>query len=170
MDAGDTAAAWLRAALGVNARLMLATELTQRAPDVRWRGDIAAPVNFPDGFPLLICNRASLEDLNTRMPAAIPMTRFRPNIVISGIPAFAEDAVHSLHSGTVDLRLVKPCLRCTIPSVDQETGVPGSNPLPTLKTYRFNRELLGVMFGQNAIIAAGIGSTLRPGPAAVNSR
>lgn len=163
LDAGNEAANWLRGALGVTARLLRATAETLRQPEARWRGNFAAPVNFPDAFPLLICNQASLGDLNVRMGAALPMTRFRPNIVISGLAAYAEDEVHSLSTGTIDLRLVKPSSRCSTTAVDQDSGVVGLNPLPTLKTYRYDRNVQGVTFGQNALIAAGEGQILQSG-------
>ena len=164
MDAGDTAANWLQQALGVEARLLRATDRTRRQPDARWLQGIPAPVNFPDGFPLLVCNTASLAMLNERMPTPVPMDRFRPNVVIDGPAAFAEDELDVLRSAAIELRLVKPCTRCSTTVVDQQTGLPGSNPLPALKSFRFDRELLGVTFGMNAIIAHGIGENLHPGP------
>ncbi len=170
LDAGDDAAQWLEAALGVKARLVRASARTLREPDSKWREGLSAPVNFPDGFPLLVCNEASLADLNTRLPAAVPMTRFRANVVISGIAAFAEDGVDTLRSGAIELRLVKPCTRCSIPSVDQRTGLPDVNPLPALMAYRYDAALAGATFGVNAIIAAGVGARLGAGPASVSFR
>ncbi len=165
LDAGDDAARWCSAVAAAPVRLIRASDATQREPEVRWRGTTAAPVNFPDGFPLLVCNTASLAELNRRMGAELPMSRFRPNIVISGPAAFAEDEISELRSGEVTLRLVKPCSRCSTTTVDQLTGIPGSDPLPTLKQFRFNRELLGVTFGMNTVIVAGIGKELRLGTA-----
>jgi uncharacterized protein len=160
---GPEAAAWLSDCIGAPVELVQASAATQREPAEPWRNGIAAPVNFPDGFPLLVCSSGSLADLNSRMPEAVPMTRFRPNIVLDGPPPYAEDELPELHIGAVQLRLVKPCTRCTTTIVDQETGEPGSNPLPTLRAYRFDAELLGVTFGQNALIVAGIGQTVLRG-------
>ncbi|HTT02086.1 MAG TPA: MOSC domain-containing protein, partial [Steroidobacteraceae bacterium] len=120
-------------------------------------------VTYVDGFPILVCNRASLAELNTRLPTAIPMTRFRPNLVLEGLPAFAEDWIDTLDLGEVKLRLVKPCTRCVITSTDQQTGERLTNPLPVLRQYRFSRELMGVMFGENAVIAAGVGARIAEG-------
>src|SRR5690606_10482621 len=126
----------------------------------KYTGEVVAPVAFPDGYPVLVCNSASLADLNARMPEAIPMGRFRPNIVLSGLPAFAEDRIDTVQIGPVTLRLVKPSTRCVITSTDQLTGERTTNPLPVLRKFRFNRELLGVTFGENAIITSGVGQSI----------
>ena len=65
--------------------------------------------------------------------------------------------------GPVTLRLVKPCVRCVVPSTDQRSGVRGLAPLPVLRTFRFDAKLRGVTFGENAVIASGAGQTLERG-------
>ena len=40
--------------------------------------------------------------------------RFRPNIVLSGLPAWDEDHIDTIGIGSGDLRLVKPCVRCQV--------------------------------------------------------
>lgn len=154
---------WISRALGTTARLVRATAVTQRQPAPRWRGTLPAAVNFPDGFPILVCNAASLDDLAARMtpPAALPMNRFRPNVVLEGIEPWAEDQVLELQTDDVTLRLVKPCTRCVITSRDQASGEPGSDPLPALRQFRFDRELKGVTFGWNAVIVSGERAMLR---------
>jgi uncharacterized protein YcbX len=129
----------------------------------QFAGPLPAPVAFSDGFPVLVCNRASLDELNTRMPEPIPMERFRPNVVLQGLPPFAEDHIASLQIGPVTLSLVKPCTRCVITSTDQRTGERSTNPLPVLRKFRFDRSLLGVTFGENAIVTAGIGGSIERG-------
>jgi uncharacterized protein YcbX len=160
---GPEAAAWLSRFLSVPVELVQATAATRREPAERWRGDIAAPVNFPDGFPLLVCSVSSLADLNSRLEAPVPMTRFRPNLVIEGLPAYAEDGLRDLAIGPVQLRLAKACTRCAVTVVDQQSGEQGTNPLRALREYRFDKELLGVTFGQNALIVAGQGAAIEPG-------
>jgi uncharacterized protein YcbX len=162
---GAAADAWISHALGTAARLVRATAATQRQPAPRWRGELAAPVNFADGFPLLVCNAASLEDLAARLPqpAALPMDRFRPNVVLEDLAPWAEDQVEGLRTDTLALRLAKPCTRCVITSRDQRSGEPGSDPLPALRQFRFDRELKGVTFGWNALVESGAGATMRVG-------
>lgn len=161
--AGPEASAWVSEAVGADALLVRAGAATQRQPAGPWRGDLPAPVNFPDAYPLLVCNRASLEDLNGRLPEPLPMTRFRPNLVIDGLAPYAEDGIEELRFGAVRLRLVKACTRCSTTSIDQESGAAAGNPLPVLKTYRWDRALRGITFGQNAVWAAGLGLPLRAG-------
>ena len=108
-------------------------------------------VGFADGFPFLLANQASLDELNTRLTQPVSMTRFRPNIVIQGVPAWAEDDWRSLVIGSAGFRVVKPCSRCVLTTVDPETGIKdaGTEPLKTLSTYRKTPD--GVIFGQNAL-------------------
>lgn len=117
--------------------------------------------SFSDGFPYLIISQASLDALNARMAAPLPMDRFRPNLTIAGGDAFQEDGWRSIGIGTSRFELVKPCARCPIPTTDQRTGERGVEPLRTLATFRRNGNK--VLFGMNAM---GLGSgTVRTGDA-----
>ena len=165
IDQGREAGEWLSSAVGEPVQLIRVAPDMGRVANPKFAGATPAPLGFPDGYPLLVCNEASLEDLNERMPARIPMQRFRPNIVLRGLPAWAEDHVETLSLGRVTLRLVKPCTRCAIPSIDQESGERSTDPLPTLRRFRFSRQLRGVMFGENAVIEAGTGEELERGAA-----
>jgi uncharacterized protein YcbX len=163
LDQGDAAATWLTEAVGTTARLLRISPVLDRHASREFAGDTPATVSFADGFPILVCNSASLAHLNSRMSESIPMERFRPNIVIDGLDPFEEDHIAELDFGHVKLRLVKPCTRCVITSTDQRTGLLSTNPLPVLRTFRFDKALMGVTFGENAVIASGVGRTLRRG-------
>lgn len=163
LDQGRAAGEWVSQAIGQPLRLVRVSPAMERAAKPQYAGSTYAPVAFPDGFPVLVCNLASLADLNLRLPAAIPIERFRPNLVLSGLPAFAEDRIDSLHIGDLTLRLVKPCTRCTIPSIDHLSGEPSTDPFPVLRSFRFDRALRGVTFGENAVIATGSGTVLEHG-------
>jgi uncharacterized protein YcbX len=114
---------------------------------------LAGTSAFADGYPVLVLSRASLDDLNSRLPSPLPVDRFRPNVYLSGCAPYAEDEISVLESQHVRLRIVKPCTRCSITTTDQATGVPqGDEPLRTLKTYRWDAALRGVAFGQNALV------------------
>lgn len=160
IDQGRAAADWISSLLGEPASLVRVPEDPRRLANAAYAGLNAPPLTFADGFQLLVCNSASLADLNARMPQPLPMERFRPNIVLDGLPAFAEDRIETLNIGAVVLRLVKPCARCVITSTDQLTGERSTNPLPVLRTFRFDRVLKGVTFGENAIPVAGIGAQI----------
>jgi uncharacterized protein len=165
LDQGSEAREWLSSALGEATRLVRVAPDMGRVANPKFAGATPAPIGFPDGYPVLVCNEASLEDLNERLPERIPMERFRPNLVLRGLPAWAEDRIGTLSLGAVILRLVKPCVRCTIPSIDQQSGEPSTDPTPALKTFRFSKALRGVMFGENAVIVAGSGQAIERGAA-----
>jgi uncharacterized protein YcbX len=167
-DCGDAAAAWFSQALGAACRLVRFRSGVVRPTSTKWTGGVPADTRFADGYPLLLAGAASLSDLNARLAAAgraaLPMNRFRPNLVVDGIEAFEEDYIETLTAGDVNLRPVKPCARCPIPAVDQATGVPGPDPLDILQAYRANPRMDGaVCFGMNCIVTAGAGGVLRVG-------
>lgn len=163
LDQGDEAAAWMSAVVRDEVRIVRTPARSRRMADPEYAGPRATPIAFPDGYPILVCNRASLDDLNGRLPQPLPMERFRPNLVLEGLPPFAEDRIASLEVGPITLTLVKPCTRCVIPSIDPHTAVRGPDPLPVLRTFRFDRKLLGVTFGENAVISRGVGERLELG-------
>jgi uncharacterized protein YcbX len=116
-----------------------------------------AHTGFADGFPLLVASLSSLAELNDalreRGAEPVPMTRFRPNLVVAGVPARIEDRHRRLELGCgAALELVKPCDRCVVTTTDQETGERHpSEPIATLGRIRRNPRTRGVMFGQNAV-------------------
>jgi MOSC domain-containing protein len=165
IDAGDQAAAWLSGVLGEPLRLMRVDPSAPRLANPEYAGPTAHAVAFSDGYPLLMISRESLAELNRRLPAPVPMARFRPNVVIEGVTAHAEDAMARFRSGAVVLRGVKRCMRCPITTTDQLTGArdPQQQPLRTLAKYRHDYGQKGVAFGQNCVIEAGIGERLAVG-------
>lgn len=114
------------------------------------RGD---RVGFADAYPVLIASLASLADLNERLvaagQAAVPMDRFRANIVVEGGAPYAEDGAMTATVAGLVLRTPKPCARCVVTTIDQRTGVGSKEPLRMLARYR----TVGgkVMFAVNAI-------------------
>jgi uncharacterized protein YcbX len=167
LDAGDAAADWASRALGAACRLVQFDPRQRRLSSRDWTGAVSAPNQFSDGFPLLVANHASLEELNARLAQPLPMNRFRPNLVLDGLAAWDEDRIDEIVIGAVRLKLVKPCIRCRITTIDQDTGTPtGEEPLQTLKRYRYDAALRGILFAVNAIILAGVGATLAAGDVA----
>jgi len=146
---GAAADRWLSEAVGVPCRLVWFPDDVKRQVDTRY-GRTGERTAFSDGFPLLLITQASLDDLNRRLPEPVPMRRFRPNLVVSGTEPYAEDGWRRIRIGEVTMRVVKPCSRCPITTVDPETGRrTGKEPLATLATYR--RRGNKVYFGQNLI-------------------
>ena len=166
IDQGDAVAAWISAWIGSAARLVRFDPRLRRTCDPAYAGDTEAHTAFADAYPLLVLSEASLADLNQRLESPLPLDRFRPNVVLSGVDAYDEDHIDELAVAGVTMKLVKPCTRCLITTTDQETGERGVEPLATLASYRMNDTLGGVAFGVNAIITAGAGAVIRAGAAA----
>jgi hypothetical protein len=164
---GAVADAWFSSFLGRPCRLMRFDPEERRWSNRRYTGATAAPYKFADAFALLVCSEASLADLNTRLQkkgvAPIGIERFRPNIVLGGVEAHDEDYAEQIATAGARLRVVKPCVRCTVPNVDPASGVAGFEPGDTLAVYRNDEKAGGVTFGVNVIVESGAGCTLRAG-------
>jgi uncharacterized protein len=172
-DMGDLAAQWFSDFLGRRVRLARFDPEARRLSSRKWTGDIEARNTFSDGFPILVASTASLAELNRRLAAAghgaVGMNRFRPNLVIDGLPdAHGEDFIDTLTidspDGDIVLKLVKPCSRCTIPDVNPATAEQGHTIADTMAAYRAEPRLDGALtFGQNAVIVSGFEHRLRVG-------
>lgn len=148
VDQGEEAAAWFSEFLSLQCRLVRIGEGYDRP--VNSVGTAEAQVSFADAYPLLLISEASLTDLNQRLAEPIPMNRFRPNLVVSGCEAYAEDSWQQIRINGIIFDVVKPCERCIITTTDQVTATrKGPEPLKTLATYRKVKN--GVIFGQNLI-------------------
>jgi uncharacterized protein YcbX len=155
---------WLQAVTGTRAQLVRLPPGAERISNPRFTGNDGSRYYLADAFALLITNEASLTELNTRLPKTVPMARFRPNIVVRGLAPYAEDDIDRLVIGAVELRCVKPCIRCITITTDQVSGErAGDEPLRTLGGFRRIPALNGAAFGMNAVIARGAGATLSVG-------
>lgn len=140
--------AWFSQSLGLRCRLAYMPETSNREVDKRYahHNEITS---FADGYPALIIGQASLDDLNTRLAEPIPMNRFRPNIVFTGGDPFIEDQLRSFTINGIDFSGVKPCARCVMTTIDQDTIAQSKEPLKTLAGYR--RKEHKILFGQNLL-------------------
>ena len=57
------------------------------------------------------------------------MESFRPNIVVAGADAWAEEDWLQFSLGDIKFRKLKNTPRCSVPARDQKTGTPDSEPL-----------------------------------------
>lgn len=140
---------WFSDQLKLHCRLVSFPEENPRAVDPDYALHPSNQTSLSDGFPLLIIGQASLDDLNGRLEQPLPINRFRPNLVFDGGGAFEEDGWGQFSVGNIRLAVVKPCGRCVITTIDQQTGLAGREPLATLSSYRKVGNKL--MFGQNVI-------------------
>ena len=146
--ADPLAADWLSRFLQRSCRLVLMPEQTTRAVDPDYAAE-QDQVGFADGFPFLLISQGSLDDLNTRLEQAVPMHRFRPNLVVEGCKPYAEDTWRRIRIGPITFRVAKPCSRCIIPTIDIDTAERSKEPLLTLMGYRKRDNK--IYFGQNLI-------------------
>lgn len=190
VDQGDGAAEWLQKFVGTKGlRLVRIDESAHRQLDPQFG---VGETGFADGFPVLVTSQASVDDISRRAKAPeITVDRFRTNVHISGCSAFEEDDLLALsfHDAKTKLALIKPCARCSIPGIQQNTGVrpPGGEPRKTLATYRrgavlqrtarLHRAFLSlpinddeVFFGQNALVEFNPGAVLRVGDIGIVER
>lgn len=149
IDQGDEAAQWLSDWLGASVRLAHIADGFKRKLNKDYAINTDDHTGFADGYPILLISEASLQDLNSRLDSPIPMNRFRPNIVIKGCEAFAEDTWKRIRFGGIEMALVKPCARCVVTTIDKETLEKNKEPLKMLSTYRKHK--LGAIFGMNVI-------------------
>jgi len=150
VDQSQEASDWFRAFLGVPCRLVGMADEHVRRVDAKYARRSDDQTAFTDGYPLLLMSEASLEDLNRRLPAPLPMNRFRPSVVVRGCDPYAEDGWREIRIGSLGFDVVKPCERCIITTIDQDASEFGLEPLRTLATYR-RFPSGGVMFGQNLV-------------------
>jgi hypothetical protein len=139
---------WFSTQLNINCRLVKLDIDNKRFIDKTYQVNHEY-VSFADSMPFLIIGQASLDNLNSRLDEPLPMARFRPNLVFSGAPPFAEDDWSHIQIGQVKFKVTKPCARCVMTTIDQETGTKGKEPLKTLSEFR---KVDGkILFGQNLI-------------------
>lgn len=146
-DQGDDAAEWLSRYLKISCRLVVMNEGFRRRVDEKRLPDREFLTGFADGYPLLLMSAASLNALNDRLAVPVAMNRFRPNLVIDGCSAFEEDTWKRIEINGIIMRIVKPCVRCVMVTINQEDASMAQEPMRTLASFR---NVDGkVLFGQN---------------------
>jgi uncharacterized protein YcbX len=139
---------WFTVILDINCRLVYMPDTSKRIVDQRYaRGN--AITSFSDAYPFLIIGQASLDDLNSRLGEALPMNRFRPNIVFTGGKPYEEDLFAHFKTGDINFYGVKLCDRCVMTTIDQNSLAKAKEPLKTLAEYR--RKNNKILFGQNLV-------------------
>jgi uncharacterized protein len=169
-DMGDTAAQWFTDFLmqerpanmkAMKLRLVRFDPEHKRTSNLKWTKGRQVLNQFSDGYPILVMSEGSLQELNDRLTAAghgvVGIERFRPNIVLSGLQAHDEDRTEELHisseEGDFSLALIKPCPRCPIPDVNQQTAISSPEVSQMLHTYRQDARVDGaISFGMNAMV------------------
>lgn len=139
---------WISDALHVNCKIFFMPDSTKRFVNKKYAKNNEI-VSFADAYPFLIIGQSSLDDLNKRLKEPLPMNRFRPNFVFKGGRSFIEDEFYKFKIGGNIFYALKPCGRCAVTTVNQQTGETGKEPLKTLSKFR--KIDSKVMFGQNLV-------------------
>jgi uncharacterized protein YcbX len=140
--------AWFSQKIGIPARLVYMPDNSLRQTDLKYTSE-GSITSFSDAYPMLIIGQASLDDLNSRIPEALPMNRFRPNIVFTGGNPYSEDLMKHIAINGLDMYGVKLCSRCVMTTVNQQTAEKSKEPLKTLAKYRLKNNK--IYFGQNLV-------------------
>jgi uncharacterized protein len=139
---------WFSNMLEMNCKLVYMPDDTKRLVDKRYAGNEEI-TSFSDGYPLLMIGQSSLDNLNEKLLQPLPMNRFRPNIVFTGGHAHIEDEMREFAIKENNFLGVKPCSRCVMTTINQQTAEKGKEPLTTLATYRMKNNK--IYFGQNVL-------------------
>jgi uncharacterized protein len=139
---------WFSDILHINCKLVYMPDDTKRLVDKRYAANDEV-TSFSDGYPILMIGQSALDNLNSKLTEALPMERFRPNIVFTGGHAHIEDEMAAFTIGEINFLGVKPCARCVITTINQQTAQGGKEPLKTLSTYRQKNNK--IYFGQNVL-------------------
>lgn len=140
--AGDAAASWLTVLLGYAVRLVWLDDPRRRRVSSHHGGVEGDVLSLADTAPLLLTTTASLARLNDWIadgpePAALPMTRFRPNVVLDGgLEPFVEDGWRRITLGDVAFRFTERCDRCAVPLIDPTSLAHGKEPIRSLARHR----------------------------------
>ncbi|MFI2642346.1 MOSC domain-containing protein [Streptomyces sp. NPDC018610] len=156
VPADEAAHTWCSEYVGAGVRLVHMDDPATRRPVDPGLGLPGETVSFADESPLLLTSRSSLDSLNSLIAEGdrpdegpLPMDRFRPSVVVSGAPAWTEDDWRRVAIGDVTFRVAKPCGRCVVTTVDQDTALRGHEPLRALARHRrLGNELL---FGRHMV-------------------
>lgn len=149
---GQQYSAWFSEQLGLECDLVVMPEYVKRKVNPKYAVADEA-VSFADGMPYLLIGEGSLKELNQRLDEPVGMDRFRPNLVVSGTAPFEEDNWSEIAIGEAVFKITKPCARCVMTTVNQDTAEKGKEPLKTLAAYRTVNGK--VMFGQNMSLWSG---------------
>lgn len=146
----DEANKWFTQALGLSCRLVYMPDVSQRPTDARYAENNITSLS--DGYPFMMIGQASLDELNSRLDEALPMNRFRPNMVFTGGLPFQEDIMDEFTINNTHFNGVKLCARCNITTINQVDASKGKEPLKTLAGYRSKNKK--IYFGQNVVHSA----------------
>jgi len=120
---------WISHRIGLNVKLVKNVQLRDVANSNH-------QIPFSDSGPYLLTSYSSLDLLNSKLEEPVKMDRFRPNIVVEGFDPHEEDTWKKIRIGDCVFEILKPCSRCKLPNVNQQTGVADRQLFQSLSQYR----------------------------------
>ena len=150
LDCGSEAARFFTEILQQPVSLVRMSPRVKRGLDPTYVSDASAQTGFADAYPALGVCEGSLNAFNNALPEAVPMNRFRGNIVIAGSEPWAEDTWAQVQIGDAVFDSVKPCTRCVVITTDQATGQRNPEVLKALTAQHFWAQQ-GAVFGMNLV-------------------
>lgn len=148
IEVSDAHNDWFSEMLNTKCKLVYMPDDTRRMVDKRYAAHDEI-TSFSDGYPILMIGQTSLDNLNEKLKDPLPITRFRPNIVFTGGHAHIEDELAAFEINALHFLGVKPCSRCVMTTINQQTAAAGKEPLKTLAGYRMKNNK--IYFGQNVL-------------------
>lgn len=143
----DEADKWFTQSLGLNCRLVYMPDDSHRPTDPRYANNNITSLS--DGYPFMMIGQASLDELNSHLDEALPMNRFRPNLVFTGGTPYQEDTINEFAINNIRFNGIKLCARCNVTTINQDDASKGKEPLKTLAGYRSKNKK--IYFGQNVV-------------------
>ncbi|MFW8565674.1 MOSC domain-containing protein [Orrella sp. 11846] len=180
-DLGDEVVQWLDNYLQIPGRHFRLVQFNPEHPrlcDTIWLGADFNPQfqpryhPFTDAYSVNILSQASVDHLNERLQEngleTIGIERFRPNLVLSDVPAHAEDQMKHLTftrgDETLVLEVIRPCTRCQIPEIDPWTAMREPGITDVLSEYRRAASMgEAICFGMQAVVHSGAPFLLQTG-------
>jgi uncharacterized protein len=144
LDVGPEASTWFSHLFNSSLSLVWMPDRAERRMNP---GFGPSRLSFADGNPLHLIHESSLSDLEKRVGMPLGVERFRPNLVVRGMDAYAEDGWSILHLDTLELKVHEACARCMMVNLEPVTGGIGLEPLRTMAGHR--RQGKQVLFGQH---------------------
>lgn len=154
LDAGDEAASWISEVVGQNARVALWQS------NARHSEKYDLNTSFADAAPILIASAASMKQGCDWGGVPYDIRRFRPNIVINGVEAFAEDKWTQIQIGNATFEILDRCERCILTTRDPDTGIahPDKQPMKVL-AEKHSTDAGQPLMGVNATLISGLSNT-----------
>lgn len=157
---------WFSEYLGIGCEVVFMNEASSRPVTADKGGRQGDVVSYADGHPVMLLSEATVAELNEKLDSPVPVTQFRPNLVVAGVEAAAEDSWKRIKVGECELEITTQCKRCVFATINPDTREihEDQEPLRTLTSYRRHPEggvAMGVLAIPRTYGALAVGDTIK---------